>query len=152
MNGSLFAFLHHAAAFAVFGSLFAELAMIKTTFNASIARSLLRVDAIYGISAATLVVVGLMRVYYTEKGADYYLHNAAFIAKIVLFAVIGLISAYPTRRFISWRGDLREGRAPTLDGTTQGKLRKAIHVELGLLLIVILCAVLMARGVGYFGR
>jgi len=151
MNGSLFAFLHHAAAFILFGSLFAELMLIKAPLTAITARSLLRVDTLYGISAAMLIVVGLVRVYFTEKGADYYLHSATFIAKMVLFVIIGLISIYPTRRFMSWRRDLREGRTPVLDEVAQATVRKIIHAELGLLLIVILCAVLMARGIGYFG-
>jgi putative membrane protein len=148
MTGSLFAFLHHAAAFALFGSLFAELMLIKIPLTATTARSLLRADTIYGASAGIIIVVGLVRVYFTEKGADYYLHSATFIAKIVLFVIIGLISIYPTRRFISWRRDLREGRTPVLDEATQTTVRKIIHAELGLLMIVILCAVLMARGIG----
>jgi putative membrane protein len=151
MTASLFAFLHHTAAFLVFGTLFTELVMMKNELTASVARSLLRVDAIYGISASLLIVVGLVRVYFTEKGATYYLHSGTFIAKIVLFVLIGLISIYPTRRFIAWRRDLREGRVPTLDDAVCKKIRRAVHLELTLLLGVILCATLMARGIGYFG-
>jgi putative membrane protein len=151
MIASLFAFLHHTAAFLVFGTLFAELVMMKNELTASVARSLLRIDAIYGVSASLLIVVGLVRVYFTEKGATYYLHSGTFIAKIVLFVLIGLISIYPTRRFIAWRRDLREGRVPTLDDAIRTRVRRAVHLELTLLLGVILCATLMARGVGYFG-
>jgi putative membrane protein len=151
MLSSLFAFLHHLAAFLVFGALFAELVMMKNELTAAVARSLLRIDAIYGISAVMLIIVGLVRVYFTEKGATYYLHSGTFIAKIVLFVLIGLISIYPTRRFIAWRRDLREGRVPTLEDAVRSKVRRAVHLELTLLLGVILCATLMARGIGYFG-
>src|SRR5262245_9377468 len=116
---SLFAFLHHLAAFVLFGSLFAELMLIKQEINAAVARTLLRLDAIYGASAVAVIVFGLVRVHFTEKGAAYYLHSAPFIAKMVLFLAVGLISIYPTRRFIAWRRDLKAGGTPTLDTATQ---------------------------------
>jgi putative membrane protein len=147
----VFAFLHHLAAFVVFGALFAELMLLKREIDASVARSLLRVDAMYGIAAMALIVFGAVRVHFTEKGAAFYLHNAAFIAKIALFVVIGLLSIYPTRRFMAWRRELAAGHSLTVDAAVGAKLRGRVHLELGLLLIVILCAVLMARGIGQFG-
>ena len=147
---SLFAFLHHIAAFALVAALFAESILIRHPLDAGVARSLLRVDAMYGVSAMALIVFGLVRVHFTEKGAAYYLHSATFIAKIALFVAIGLISIYPTRRFIAWRRELKSGATPSIDIHTQAKIRRSIHVELGLMSLVILCAVLMARGVGYY--
>jgi putative membrane protein len=151
VTSALFAFLHHAAAFVLFSSLFTELILLRQQFNPTLARSLLRVDAIYGVSAAIVVIVGLVRVYFTEKGAPYYLHNGAFIAKIALFAVVGLISIYPTRTFISWRRALKSGAEPALSEPQRASLRRVVHIELTLLLLLILCAALMARGIGYFG-
>lgn len=148
---ALFAFLHHAAAFTLFGALFAELILLRQAITASIARSLLRVDAIYGISAGVVVVVGLIRVYYTEKGSAYYFHSGTFIAKIILFVVIGVISSYPTRTFVGWRRVLNANGVPTLDDTQRSSLRRVVHIELALLLLLILCAAAMARGIGYLG-
>lgn len=146
---ALFAFLHHVAAFVVFGALFAELMLIKHSIDERLARSLLRADAIYGISAGALIVFGLVRVHFTEKGAAYYLHSGAFIAKIVLFVIVGLISIQPTRQFLAWRRQMKAGSVPSLDPTAQAKIRRVIHVELALLMLIILCAVLMARGIGH---
>lgn len=151
MTPALFAFLHHAAAFVLFASLFAELMLLRQTLTVPIAQSLLRVDAIYGVSAMVLIVVGLVRVYFTEKGADYYLHSATFIAKIALFVVIGLISIKPTRAFVAWRRTLKAGGTLSIDDSQRLALRRVVHMELGLLMIVILCAALMARGIGYIG-
>lgn len=148
---SAFAFLHHAVAFTLFGALFAELVLLRNELTNQTARSLLRIDAVYGVSAAALVVFGLVRVYFTEKGAAYYLHSSTFIAKIVLFALVGLLSIYPTREFMSWRKALRAQSLPVLDEARRASLRRVVHNELALLLLVILCAVLMARGIGYFG-
>lgn len=103
MTAALLAFLHHGAAFAIFGVLTAELLLLKGEITLASARSLLRIDAAYGMSAMTLIAVGFVRVFYTEKGAAYYFHSASFIAKIALFATVGLLSIYPTRQFLSWR-------------------------------------------------
>jgi putative membrane protein len=147
----VFAFLHHLAAFVIFGALFAELILLKREIDAPTVRSLARIDAMYGIAAMALIVFGAVRVHFTEKGAAFYLHNAAFIAKIALFVVIGLLSIYPTRRFMAWRRELGAGRPLTEDAAVGAKLRSRVHLELGLFLIVILCAVLMARGIAQFG-
>lgn len=151
MTSALLAFLHHGAAFVVFGALTAELVLIKGEVTLASARSILRLDAAYGLSAAVLISVGFLRVFYTEKGASYYFHSAPFIVKLALFAIIGLISIYPTRQFIAWRKTVRQRQAPVLDEVKRRSMRTIIHVELTLLLVIMLCAALMARGIGYFG-
>jgi putative membrane protein len=150
MTSAIFAFLHHVAVFLVFGALFVELILLKQTFDASTARTLLRIDAMYGLAAMALIVFGAVRVHFTEKGAVFYLHNAAFILKIALFVAIGLLSIYPTRRFIAWRRELRAERTPVVEDAERSKLRARVHLELGLFMLVTLCAVLMARGIGQF--
>jgi putative membrane protein len=151
MTAALLAFLHHGAAFVIFGVLTAELLLLKGEITPASARSLLRIDAAYGMSAMTLIVVGFVRVFYTEKGAAYYFHSAPFIAKIALFAAVGLLSIYPTRQFLSWRKTLRQQQAPVLEDGKRRSIRLILHTELTLLLVIMLCAALMARGIGYVG-
>src|SRR3546814_6192628 len=74
-----------------------------------------------------------------------------FLAKLALFALIGLLSIRPTREFLSWRSAIKVGEAPTVDPGTLRQLRKTIHMELAALVLLILCATLMARGVGPLG-
>lgn len=145
------AFLHHAAAFVLVAVLTAELVLTKAPLTAISARSVLRMDAAYGISALVLLVVGLLRVFYTEKGAHYYFHSAPFLVKLSLFIVVGLLSIYPTREFLSWRKRLRAGDVPTLTPGKRRNIRMILHTELTLLFVIMLCAAMMARGVGYFG-
>ena len=145
------AFLHHAAAFVIVGVLTAELVVLRGELTLTAARSLLRVDAAYGIAAVVLLVVGFIRVFYTEKGAAYYFHSGSFIAKIALFLIVGLLSIYPTLQFLSWRKALAQGQVPTLDVAVRRKLRMLVHIELTLLFLIMLCAAMMARGVGFFG-
>ena len=147
----LLAFLHHGAAFVVFAVLAVEMVLMKGELTLASARSLLRMDAVYGVAAMLLLVVGFLRVFMTEKGAAYYFHSVPFIIKISLFALVGLMSIYPTRLFLSWRPALRNQQVPALDPAQGRTVCRLIHAELALLLLIMLCAAAMARGVGYFG-
>ena len=114
MTSALLAFLHHAAAFVLFGALMAELVLIRSELTLTSARSLLRMDAAYGMPAMLLVVIGFLRVFYTEKGSAYYFGSVPFLIKISLFAIVGLLSIGPTRELLSWRQSLRQRQLPSL--------------------------------------
>jgi putative membrane protein len=145
------AFLHHAAAFVIVGVLTAELVLLGGELTPTSARSILRMDVAYGIAAVVLLIVGFGRVLYTEKGPTYYLHSIPFLVKISLFLIVGLLSIYPTFQFLGWRGALRAGRAPALAAPVRRRLRMVVHIELTLLFVIMLCAALMARLIGFFG-
>jgi putative membrane protein len=148
---SLFAFLHHVAAFAFVACLALELVLIRDELTLANARRLPFIDLGAGVAAGVVLVVGLLRVGHFEKGAAYYLHSAPFIAKMALFATIAALSIAPTLELLSWRKDTRAGRVPVLGDAKRRLLRRLIHLELVGVVLVILCAALMARGVGYFG-
>jgi putative membrane protein len=145
------AFLHHAAAFLLVAVVTVELVLLKHELSLSSARSVLRMDAAYGIAALVLLVVGFLRVFYTEKGSAYYFHSGPFIAKITLFVIVGLLSIRPTLQFMSWRKALAAGQVPALDDATRRRIRVTLHVELTLLFVIMLCAVMMARGILFLG-
>ena len=148
---SLFAFLHHLAAFAVVAALTAELVLVRSALTVESARRIVRFDTAYGISAMALVVVGLLRVFHFEKGAAYYFQSAPFLAKLTLFAIVGLLSIYPTREFLSWRKALRQGQVPVVDAERLRAIRTVIHWELAIIALILLLAALAARGIGYLG-
>jgi len=148
---SLFAFLHHLAAFALVGALAVEFVLLRGELNAKNALRILIADTIYGASAGTVVVVGLLRVFFFEKGAAYYLHSIPFLLKFALVVVAGAISIYPTIQFLSWRNAIKQGQAPAVDERKRKLLLKIVHIEFMLVVGILLCAALMARGVGYFG-
>ena len=141
----VFAFLHHLAAFVLVAALAAEMVLLRGEVTAPIARRLARIDALYGASAGILLVVGLLRVFYFEKGAAYYFHSAPFIAKLALFVAVGLLSIYPTVRFRRWS---KERVVPQAD---LAKVRRTLHLQLAGVVLILLCAAMMARGVGFFG-
>jgi putative membrane protein len=144
----LFAFLHHLAAFALFAALVVELILIREQPTAATARRLLAADMAFGISAGIVLVVGLMRVYYFEKGATYYFHTWTFSAKLTLFILIGLLSIVPTRELLSWRAAVRQGKAPIVSAARLRRLRTIIHLELAGVVLILLMAALMAKGIG----
>jgi len=148
---SLFAFLHHLAAFALVGALAIEFVLIRGELSIASARRLLVTDQVFGAAAGAVLVLGLLRVVYFEKGAAYYFHSAPFIAKLSLFAALGLLSIYPTLEFLSWRAALKQGQVPSAAPAKLRAIRAIIHWELVGVVVILLCAALMARGVGYFG-
>jgi putative membrane protein len=148
---AVFAFLHHLAAFALVGALAAEFALIRGELDARTALRILIADAIYGASAGMVVVVGLLRVFFFEKGAAYYLHSVPFLLKFTLVVAAGSISIYPTIVFMSWRKAIKRGEAPAVDERKRRLLQQIIHFEFMIVAGILLCAALMARGVGYFG-
>ncbi|HKS58811.1 MAG TPA: DUF2214 family protein [Steroidobacteraceae bacterium] len=148
---ALFAFLHHAAAFLLVAVVTVELVLVRGEITVATARTLLRMDSVYGASAVMLLIVGFIRVFNTEKGADYYFHSGPFLAKLTLFIVVGLLSIVPTVKFLGWRKALRAGQAPAVDDATRRRIRMIIHTELTLLFLIMLCAAMMARGIGFIG-
>jgi len=146
---TFFAFLHHAAAFVLFAVLVVEFVTLRDELTFKSARRLVAADQVYGLSSGLLLVIGILRVVYFEKGAAFYFGNPAFIAKLSLFVLVGLLSIYPTIRFLSWRPALKQGQAPQVDAGTLRKLRMIVHLELAGIVLILLCAAAMARGVGY---
>ena len=113
-------------------------------------RRILVADAVLGVAAIVVLVVGLVRAFYFEKGASYYLHSVPFLAKLSLFVVVALLSVIPTREFLSWRKPLQERRVPVVSDRKLHTVRSLIHWELARIVLLILAAALMARGVLVF--
>jgi putative membrane protein len=103
MTDWLLASGHHIALLLMVSVLGAEAVLMRQPPSGDVIRILSRVDALYGISAGALLVLGLMRLSMGTKGFAFYSSNWVFWAKMALFAAIGLISILPTVRFIRWR-------------------------------------------------
>lgn len=143
---TLFAFLHHLAAFALVGALSLELMLVHQPLTLANARRLLRVDAVLGASAALLLVVGLLRVFLFDKGPDYYFSSLAFIIKLGVFIALASLSLLPTLEFLSWRKSLKEGHLPAIEERRLRKVQAVIHGELAGIVVILLCAAVMAKG------
>ena len=122
-----------------------EFVLIRDDITAKSARRLQVIDGIYGASAGLLLVIGLLRVFYFEKGAAYYFQSVPFLVKLALFIAVGLLSIYPTLTFASWKKSLQ------VDAAKLRTIRRIIHWELAAVAAILLCAALMARGIGFIG-
>ena len=145
---ALIAFGHFLAFFALAAALVLELALIAESLSVETARRIQRADRIVGIAATLLLVFGFLRVFYFERGSDYYFANTFFQIKLGLFIVAALISLYPTIQFVRWNSELNQDIAPDLPTATVKRLKSVIHWELVLIGGILLCASLMAKGYG----
>jgi putative membrane protein len=143
---TLFAFLHHLCAFTLVSAVAIEFTLVRGELTLSSARRLQVTDLVLGIAAGALLIIGLLRVFFFEKGASYYFHSHAFLTKFSLFIVIGLLSIIPTMEFLSWRGALKAGAVPAVGVKKLRLVTVVIHAELFAIVIILLCAAIMARG------
>lgn len=147
MNSAvLVAWLHYVSLMLMTASLLAEHLLLKPQPTLEQAKTLQVLDIIYGASATALLVTGIARMF-LEKGTDYYLHHAPFHILLTLFVLIGLLSIYPTLKFLKWRVSSRAGQAPVLAPGEHRRLQMILRAELTLLFVAPLFAAWMARGV-----
>ena len=143
---TLFAFLHHLCAFTLVACVAIEFTLIRQELTLGSARRLQVTDLVLGIAAGSLFVIGLLRVFFFEKGAEYYWHSHAFLTKFGLFIIIGLLSIVPTLEFLSWRDAIAAGQVPVMEAATRKRVTMIIHIELAAIVVILLCAAIMARG------
>ncbi|VVM76199.1 hypothetical protein PS645_02025 [Pseudomonas fluorescens] len=112
------------------------------------ARSVLGADNLWGISALLLLVTGGMRAFAGyEKGTDYYLHQPLFHLKMTLFILIVLLEIAPMVTLIKWRIAL--GRGEPVDTARAKVFARICHVQALLVILMIVAATGMARGVTF---
>src|ERR1700692_2663240 len=99
----LLAIAHHLLIFTIAAILAIEFAVIRPGIDPIQIKRVARFDLGYGIAASLLVGIGFARVFYGVKGSAFYLQNPVFWAKIVVFALVGLLSVHPTLRLLAWR-------------------------------------------------
>src|SRR5271170_6931018 len=143
---ALMALLHHLAAFTVVATLAVEVALFKPPLSLAQARRLARTDILFGLSAGMVLLAGLLRVAYFEKGPAYYWHDAFFLVKFGAFVLASLISIYPTLIFLSWNKSLKSGTVPQIPSTVTQRVRTCLMLELSAIIVILACAAFMARG------
>ncbi|MBL8551853.1 MAG: DUF2214 family protein [Hyphomonadaceae bacterium] len=145
----VFAFLHFVFLLIMVGALVAEAFVLRLPPSAASLRLLARADAFYGGSAGLLIAAGLGRVFWGAKGPDYYWAEPFFWAKMAGFLVIGLLSIPPTLRFLAWRRALAKDASFVPPPEQLKAAKRYVMIELHILPLLILFAVLMARGVRF---
>ena len=142
------AYLHFLGMMMLMATLVAEHVTLQSQMTRLHLQRLAMSDLFYGIAAGIVFLTGLLRFAYFGKGIHFYLGNPLFYVKVGMFLLVALISVYPTMQFLAWRKVLKQGDLPEIEPHTMTRLRTVIRFELGLLMVIPLLAVLMARGIG----
>jgi putative membrane protein len=148
MTDLILAIFHHLLVFALLAVLTYELAMVRVGMAAKDIAKVSRVDAVYGILAALILVVGFLRVFYGAKGPAFYLENPIFWAKIIAFLVVGLLSIWPTLRLIAWRNRIQREPAFLPSPAEIKNVRLFMRLEGTVFILIPIFAAMMARGYG----
>jgi len=137
-------YLHFLSILTIAATVLGEYLLLKPVMTRQEIGRLSKIDAFYGLAAIVLLGAGLTLWFGgISKPTFYYSKNWIFHLKVGLFALVGILSIYPTVFFIKQRkGDAAETIA------ISSKLIWMIRLELILLLIIPLLATLMARGIG----
>jgi putative membrane protein len=141
----LLAYGHFLLVFVMVACIVGELLLVRPGMTNETLSRVGRLDAVYGIGAVLLLVLGFGRVYFGLKSPDYYWSSPAFHLKLTLFALIAVASLPPTIKFISWRRGIAGG---TRTGVTEDEIsgvRRWLHAEAVLLVLIPLAAGLLAR-------
>ena len=121
-------------------------ALRRLAGGADAVRNVLVADNVWGLSVLVLLVTGGMRAFAGyEKGSDYYLHQPLFHLKMTLFVLILLLEIAPMIALIKWRMALGKGVA--IDSSRAGRFARISHLEALLLMLMVVAATGMARGV-----
>jgi len=148
MTSGIMAFLHHLAAFTLTAAIIYELVTFRRDLSLADARKIQRMDILYGVSAGVVVIVGLLRVFYFEKGAAFYAQNWFFWTKMAGFALAALLSVYPTIRFVSWSKFFAKNQVPEISDQEFSRIKLILRLEMFAIGLILFSAAMMARGIG----
>ena len=142
------AYIHYLSFMICFGALVYERNSLKVNPNRQEAISMVVADIIYGIAGVALLVSGIYRVIKFGQDPEFYTQNPIFWAKIVVFALVGSLSLYPTVTYVLWVIPLRKGTLPIVNENLVSRLRLIINFELVGFSSIPFLATLMSRGFG----
>ncbi|MGD9387165.1 MAG: DUF2214 family protein [Gammaproteobacteria bacterium] len=142
------AWLHYLGIMFLAAALVAEHLLFTPRPELKVARKLVTVDLIYGVSLVVVLVTGIGRLFYGGKGVAFYMQTGAFHAKFTLFVVMALVWLYPAIKFLGWRRTLKSGGTPAMADGDGRRVLMTVRVQLLLLVLLPLLAAMMARGIG----
>ncbi|HOA23930.1 MAG TPA: DUF2214 family protein [Aggregatilineales bacterium] len=104
-------------------------------------------DTFWGIAAGLWITTGLIRAFTgLEKGSAYYLGNSMFLIKMGLLLVILVLEVWPMVTLIRWRLKSRQGELPNVSAAPA--IARISQVQVGLVILMVVAATAMARGIG----
>ncbi len=142
------AYIHYLSFMVCFGALIFERISLRPNPSRQEAVSMVVADIVYGIAGVALLISGIYRVIKFGQGSEFYTQNPIFWTKIIVFALVGSLSLYPTITYVLWAIPLSKGELPSVTDNLVSRFRVIINIELIGFASIPLLATLMARGVG----
>jgi putative membrane protein len=147
---ALLAVGHHLSVFVFTAFLAIEVALLRVRLGAPGLRFLSRIDGSLGILTFVIAFVGVARVIWGAVPADYYLENWLFWTKMGFLSVLSFFTFVPGIRIQRWHKAAAADPAYEVSTSDLTYVRRALWVEVALLIPVPIAAALMARGYGVF--
>jgi putative membrane protein len=146
----LFAWLHLLGLGIGLGAVWARARALRAPLDTAGLRRVFQADGWWGVAAAIWIGTGLVRLIGgLEKGMDYYLRNHVFWGKMALLLLILVLEIGPAVTLARWRLQLARGSPP--DTAAAGRFARISYVQVVLVLLMVLAATAMARGLGVSG-
>jgi putative membrane protein len=143
----LFAALHLLGLGVGLGAVWARALALRGPLDAAGLRRVFYADGWWGAAAGIWIGTGLVRLIGgLEKSMDYYLQNHLFWGKMTLLLGILLLEVSPVVTLVRWRVQLRRGETP--DTRLADRFASISYVQAMLVLLMVLAATAMARGIG----
>jgi putative membrane protein len=130
---TLFATLHHAAVLTLLVCTLVSIYQLWQPLTLRGARILRNTDMLSGAAATLVLLVGLVRVLYLEKGSAYYFGNGPFLAKLGFYGLASMLSLVPTLEVRHWRIALQQGQLPSVSSPKLTALRTVACLQLACL-------------------
>jgi len=144
----LFAALHLLALGIGLGAIWGRRLALLGPLDPKGLKRLFHEDNWWGVAAVLWIGTGLVRAFGSlEKGSYYYIHNTLFLAKMACLVAILALEFRPMITLIRWRTLASKGAAP--DTSRARTLANISAIQAGLVVIMVLLATAMARGLGF---
>lgn len=143
----LLAALHLLALGVGLGAVWARGRALQSVLDSEALQRVFRADALWGLAAGLWIATGVWRLLAgLEKPTGYYLANHVFLTKMGLLLLILLLEISAMRTLTRWRRLVRAGQP--IDTTAAERLAKISFVQAWLVVLMVLAATAMARGIG----
>ena len=143
----IFAWLHLLGLGIGLGAVWARARAFGATLDPAGLRRVFHADGWWGGAAVIWIGTGLVRMLAgLEKGTDYYLGNHVFWGKMTLLLLILVLEIQPAVTLVRWRAQVARGSSP--DTSAAGRFARISYVQAVLVVLMVLAAAAMARGLG----
>ena len=143
----LFAWMHLLGLGIGLGAVWARARALRGPLDAAGLRRVFNADGWWGAAGIIWIGTGLVRLLAgMEKGMEYYLQNHVFWGKMTLLLVLIVLEIGPAVALVRWRRQVAKGAQP--DTSLAGRFARISYAQVVLVLLMVLAATAMARGVG----